>query len=260
MPPGALGGPGGSLSLCLDGGSASSVGKRVSVLVSSCMFHIRFSLAVFVVSALCTCSSSAAAARPTLGWLFLPAGFRLCSFSSGVPHLERSASRAAAGSALLLGFLGFWQWLLAVLPHQPGRCLGQTHEVVAGTWVWSWGSLLLPAVPRSFWLAQRPLWCALSICEPDTHRNTPVYLFALPCQLVSHLAALLRDTQVGISDGWQWNWCCSVPTAALPHANVAKKPLGKLAGGSLCPPRRAALLGTVKDDACSFLFHLGSEG
>lgn len=87
MPPGALGGPGGSLSLCLDGGSASSVGKRVSVLVSSCMFHIRFSLAVFVVSALCTCSSSAAAARLTLGWLFLsrlasgsaifPPGFRI---------------------------------------------------------------------------------------------------------------------------------------------------------------------------------------
>lgn len=89
---------GGCLRHCLDGGHVSLAGKGVTVPVGSCTFHIRFSMAVFVVSPLCPCSSWAAAA---LGWLLLPAGFRQCSFSSGILHLERSAARAAVGSDLL---------------------------------------------------------------------------------------------------------------------------------------------------------------
>lgn len=70
-----------------------SLAKRVTVLVSSCMFHIPFSLAVFVVSALCVCSSWAAATRvtglaPSPGW-FVGVVFSSGEAVSGALHLER---------------------------------------------------------------------------------------------------------------------------------------------------------------------------
>lgn len=96
--------PGGCLGHCLGGGHVSLAGKR-AVPVRSCTFHIRFSVAVFVVCPLCPCSSWAAVA---LRWLLLTAGFRQCSFSSGVLHLERSAARAAVGSDLFIRYKFWW--------------------------------------------------------------------------------------------------------------------------------------------------------
>lgn len=106
---------------CLNRGRVF-LAKRVTVLVSSCTFHIRFSFCV---------GSSWAAAAGMAGLAPSPGWFQAVEFFLWESCLWGSAS----GEGRLYGAAGqkphvssnFGGGFLAVLLHQPVLCLGQLH-------------------------------------------------------------------------------------------------------------------------------------
>lgn len=116
--------------------------KRVPVPVSSCMFHILFSLVMFVVPALCTCSSWAAATwvaglAPSPAW-FQSMQFFICwslGFASGgiKPHFSLVAVVVGVSWPFCCSSLSFVDQSHAgpeVTPVQSKGCLDVTASAL----------------------------------------------------------------------------------------------------------------------------------
>lgn len=195
--PGAWAGLWGCPSCFLNRGHVSLV-ERVPVPVSSCMFHIRFSLVMFVVPALCTCSSWAAAIW-VAGLAPSPACFQSMQFL-----IWWSLGFASGGMKTHLSLIAA---VLGVLGHSAPLACPLLGPVTHRTRNDPCSELGLPECHCFFSLGVSGLfrgccgvsWVSLSmakLCSCKYSPETPLFLRASPSTLSSspHLVTLFHYT------------------------------------------------------------------